>query len=229
MTSIFLDESGQLGKNSQQPYFVVGSFLTNNPRRTSKQFTAWQHTRFPRLFQDLPEIKFADNRIDHRLRLKTIQFLADLGIRIHYTYLSCSNIPDRFIKKGSLRSGHLYTEIIAETLESYVPINHSQFAAFCDQRHLKGIKQRDFESILESRIRLQLPTTIPVQINMLDSVQYSNIQIADWVTGVIAAYLNEKPLGDAYYALLKNNLLGDGKELFKDHWGEKFTNKKLND
>lgn len=34
----------------------------------------------------------------------------------------------------------------------------------------------------------------------------------------------EKPLGDKFYQILKNNLLGEGKELFKDYWGNKYCN-----
>lgn len=51
---------------------------------------------------------------------------------------------------------------------------------------------------------------------MLSSTTTANIQIADWITGALARYLEQKKLGQECYEILKNNLLRpEGKELFK--------------
>lgn len=166
------------------------------------------------------EIKFSDSHIDDKLRIKTLRFLANLDIRIHYTYLRCCNIPLDYWHKDELQSGHLYTRIIGETVEMYTPTNENVFQVFCDHRHLKRVKVGEFKSILRERIMPLLPHDSLFQISMLDSINKPNIQIADWITGALARYVNKKNLGEECYVILKNNLLG-GKELFVDYWQNK--------
>ncbi len=218
MPNIFLDESGQFTKHHDGKYFVVGSFTVGAPRRTEKRFRSWQRDRFPKRMRNQSEVKFSEVDIDNKLRLRTLKFIADLDVRIRYCYLLRQNIPDDYRQKDKLKSGHLYTHIIGETLELYVPPNDFEFRVFCDKRHLKGIKQAQFRDILRAQLLPQLPKNSIVEIEMLDSKQNANIQIADWIVGALAWYLEQKPLGEACYQILQNNILGEGKELFQDHW-----------
>ena len=82
MPYIFLDESGQFTKNDHEKYFVIGSFTVGNPRRTEKQFRAWQKTRFPKKMRNQNEIKFADIKIDNNLRLCKLRWLILRQMRI---------------------------------------------------------------------------------------------------------------------------------------------------
>lgn len=222
MAHIFLDESGQFAKHNDEKYFVVGSFTVGNPRRTEKQFRSWQRSKFPKRIRYQPEIKFSEIKIDDSLRLKTLKFIADLDVRIRYSYLLRQNIPDDFWKKDRLQSGLLYTEIIGETLEMYLPANDLEFRVFCDQRHLKGLKRSEFKNILKAHLFPQLPQGSIVQIEMIDSATNANIQIIDWIAGSLAYYLEKKRLGEEFYQILKNNILKEGRELFKDYWECKY-------
>lgn len=214
---IFLDESGQFTKRDHGKYFVVGSFTIGNPRRTEKQLRSWQRSRFPRNLRYLPEIKFSEINMTDALRLKTLKFIADIDIRIHYVYLIRGNIPFNYWRKDKLQSGMLYTNVIGETLEMYLPTAEREFRVFCDQRHLKGITRSRFKEILKARLLPQLPTKSIVQIEMIDSTSNANIQIADWVSGALAWHLEGKETGKECFKILKNNLLKvEGKELFAD-------------
>jgi len=225
MPHIFLDESGQFTKRKNEKYFVVGSFTIGNPRRTKKQFRSWHRTRFPKKMRNLPEIKFSHKDIDKKLRLKTLKFIADLDVRIRYVYLLRNNIPEDYRKGGEIKSGYLYTNIIGELAEMYLPITDLGFRLFCDERHLKGIKRSEFKEILKARLLPQLPKNSIIQIEMINSIINANIQIADWISGALAWYLDKKEIGDKCYQILKNNILKNGsKELFKDHWENKYTN-----
>ncbi len=228
MPHIFLDESGQFTKHTNEKYFVIGSFTIGNPRRTEKQFRSWQRLKFPRKLRYQPEIKFSEIKIIDKLRLKTLKFVSNLDVRIHYSYLLKRNIPDDYKKKDRLESGLLYTNIIGETLEMYLPVTDKEFRVFCDQRHLKGIKRSEFKKILINRLLPQLPRGVDIQIDMIDSAQNTNIQIADWVSGALAWFLENKRPGNECYQILRNNLLGEGKELFKDYWEDKYKNKNPN-
>ena len=107
----------------------------------------------------------------------------------------------------------------------FLPVTDSEFRVFCDKRHLKGIKQSEFKQILKDRILPLLPKSSMIQIEMIDSTHDANIQIADWISGALAYYLEKKELGEEFYAAIKHNLLGDGKELFKDHWKNIYNKK----
>ena len=137
MPYIFLDETGQFTKYKDEKYFIVGSFTIGDPRRTHKKFRSWCKNKFPRKLRNLPEIKFSNNAIDDKLRLKTLRFITKLDVRIRYVYLLKQNIPEDYRQKGKLRSGHLYTSIIGELLEEYLSVPDIYFHAFCDQRNLK--------------------------------------------------------------------------------------------
>lgn len=226
MAHIFLDESGQFTKHNNEKYFVVASFVIGNLRRTEKKFRSWQRTKFPRKLRCQPEIKFSEIKIEDNLRLKTLKFIANLDVRIHYVYLLKKNIPMDYYRKEKLQSGHLYTNIIGEALEMYLPANDLEFRVFCDKRHLKGIKRSEFKEILKARLLPQMSSKSIVQIEMIDSEQNINIQISDWIVGALARYLEGKELGNECYQILRNNLLGSGKELFKDIWDDKCPKQK---
>lgn len=218
MPYIFLDESGQFSKGDGNSYFVIASFTVADPRASSNGFRAWMRAKMPHVMRDQPEVKFFDSRVDDVLRIKTLKTIVDLGVQIRYSYLHKSNIPDEFRYKRSLQDGHLYTHIVAETIEDYFPTNDWETRVYCDERHLKGILRREFKQSLEIYILPLMPPGSVVQVDMEVSHNNSNIQIADWLAGALARYHNGRYLGDACFRVIQNSLLSEGKELFRDHW-----------
>lgn len=215
---IFLDESGQFTKHNDEQYFIVAAFTVGEPRRTEKDFRNLFKTKFPKKMKHQAEIKFADKKIDDKLRLKTLKFISNLDVRINYVYLLRKNIPDDFRHKDKLKSGHLYTHIIGELLEMFLPTTEMEFRVFCDQRHLKGIKRSEFKKILKAHMLPLLPANANIEIEMLDSASSVNIQIADWIVGALARNFENKELGKECNDFLRNNIIGS-KELFeKSHF-----------
>lgn len=214
MPTIFIDESGSFAKEGN-PYFVVASFTVGNPTRTEKQFRSWQHTKFPKKLRNVSEVKFSEPGIDTKLREKTLKYLASLDIRIRYTYLKLSNIPNEYHHKGSLRDGHLYAHVIAQTIEKYLPPTDGILRVFCDQRSLKGLPQRTFTKELIDQFRPLVPGKTLLEIRMIDSTKTANMQIVDWIAGALAAHLNGKPAGEKYFQYLKDNIVSE-QELFRD-------------
>jgi len=224
---IFLDESGQFTKHNNEQYFVIGSFLTSDPRRIEKMFKSWQKTKFPRKNRNQPEIKFSEVNINDELRLKTLRMISEMDIRIKYTYLKRENIPAKYKNDGKLNSGILYTQVVAENLKLYASAADNELRVFCDQRHLKGITRKEFKNILTAAILPLMPRSSIIQIEMIDSKTNANIQIADWISGALARHHEKKDLCNECYEILKNNII-ESDELFKDYWEDKYTNKKLN-
>lgn len=217
---IFLDETGQLSKSKDGEYFLVATFTTGDPRRTQKRFVSWRQLKFPKKIKSLSEIKFSNSGISDDLRLKTLQEISKLDVRIRYGFIRRKNIPLDFRSKGKVRTGYLYTEIVSNILESYLPITDKDFRVFCDNRNLKSLKKSEFKSIVTTKLLSQLTQNSIVQIEMLDSTTSPNIQIADWICGALGRYYNKKKMGQECFDILKNNLLDEAVELFKDYWSK---------
>lgn len=220
MANIYLDETGQFTKTKDGDYFIIGTFTTGDPRRIEKRFRSWQREKFPRQLRDLPEIKFSNTGIDDDLRLKTLKEIARLDVRIRYGFVKRQNIPLEFRAKEKIRTGHLYTELVIKTLGMYLPIVEKEFRVFCDRRHLKGLKISEFQSLVTSSILsgMQNAKDSLIQVDMIDSTTNANIQIADWISGALGRYYSKGRLGKECFAILKNNFLSDGLEIFKDYW-----------
>ena len=71
---------------------------------------------------------------------------------------------------------------------------------------------------MKNRLAPQLPADSIIQIEMINSAKDANVQIADWSAGALALYLENKKLGIECFEILQNNILKEGKELFKNHW-----------
>ncbi len=214
MAYIFLDESGQFSKHNDEKYFVVGSFTIGEPKRTAKAFKGWCAAHFPKKKRNQSEIKWSATGIDDKLRLRTIKFISRLDVRVRYTYLLKENIPSDFRKKDKFKDGLLYTNIVGETLEMYLPSTDSDFRVFCDQRKLSGMTSGAFKETVRARMFPRLPKDVNFQIEMVDSAINPNIQIVDWICGATARYLEGGKLGKECYDILKNNIIGEGKEVF---------------
>ena len=224
MPRIFIDESGQFTKYSNDEYFVVGTFTTGNQKRTAKEFIKWQREKAPQYIRQQAEWKFTD-RVTDDMRIKTLRFIASLDIKMYFSYLKTKNIPSAFRHHDKIKAGDLYTHVIGETVDQYFPINDLELRVFCDERHLKGVTKADFKKILTSRFRPNIPAQTAIQIEMLDSKQQANIQIADWIAGAYARYLEKKPFGDECYMMIKDNIRSE-KELFKEYWADTYAKQK---
>ena len=222
---IFLDESGNFTEDKDK-YFIVGGFITGNPRRTAKAFRRWQHTKFSnRKLRYRAEVKFSDTRLNEKLRLKTLEYFTKQDIRIFYTFLKNSNIPLEHRKKQQIESGFLYAEIIAQTLQLLSPTSDLEFRIFRDQRHLKKIPQAKFNKSLKLDLLPNLPAKALVQIETLNSASNPNIQIADWICGALFRYHNKGKNAKQYFSILKNSIIVS-KELFENYWQTLYKNKK---
>ncbi len=211
---IFLDESGQFTRHNHEQYFIIGSFTVGDPNRTSKDFRSWRVKHFPKKMKGQCEIKWSATGIKPELRLKTLKFISKLDIRIRFIYLLRNNIPTEYRTENKFKDGLLYTNVVSELLEMYFPVTDQDFRVFCDERKLSGIKKSEFKQALKARVIPNLPTNPIVQIETVDSTTNVNIQIADWISGALAYYLENKPGGKDYYSILKGNIIGEGKELF---------------
>lgn len=215
---VFLDESGNF-KGGEGEYFVVGGFVTGDPRRTAKAFRRWQYEKFPRKIRAKTEVKFTDTGLNDQLRLKTLAYFARQDIRILYSYLHTKNIPSEFRKGGSLETGHLYAEIVAQTLDVLFPVADNEFIVTLDHRQLKSMSQAEFRETTLLHLRLKFSPKAVVYVNTIDSATNANIQIADWICGALYRHYMQGINGDKFYEILLANIVRS-KEIFEDYWGK---------
>lgn len=215
MPTVFVDESGTFKPCNGQEYFVIATFTVGDPKRTAKAFRKWQRNKFPRKKLHQPEIKFSETGLTDDLQIRTIKYICSLDVRIRYGYLRCDRLPHTSYDQSGLREGYLYTQILGEILELYFPIPEPIFFVRCDQRRLKNINRKEFNHLLRSRLSPLASTHTHIDIAQVDSTTDVNIQIADWIVGALASYLNGKPLGEQYFQLLHQNIIGQPLELFK--------------
>ena len=214
MAYIFLDESGHFGKSDHEKHFVIGSFTVGEPKRTAKGFRKWCRGHFPKKMRTQSEIKWSATGIDDKLRLRTLRRISKLDVRIKFIYLLKKNIPAEYRDGDKFKDGLLYTNIIGDLLDMYLPDTDPEFRVFCDRRKLSGITDSYFKKIIKSRVSSKFSPKAIINIETVDSTTNANIQIADWISGALARYLEKGKLGDEFYAILKDNLIGEGKELF---------------
>jgi len=215
MASIFLDESGHFGKTRNgEEYFIVGSFMVGEPRRTAKGFRKWFRSHFPNKMRAQSEIKWSATGIADKLRIKTLEYIAKLDVRIKYVYFLKKNIPSGFRDGDKFKEGLLYTNVIGELLDMWLPGTGQDFRVFCDTRKLSGITNSEFKEILKTRISPHFSSKVLIRIEMVDSASNVNIQVADWISGALARYHEKGKMGQDFYNALKGNLMNEGKELF---------------
>lgn len=212
---IFLDETGNLTRDKNK-YFIVASYTVGDHRRIRKEFLKWRASKtFPKRLRHLSELKFNDRRISEDLRLRTVKFIADQDVRIFYTYLLKENVPHKYWDEDKgLETGKLYAEIVAATLDLYLPTSESEFRVFYDRRHLKRLSKREFVGGLTTHIAPQLPAKALPQIQSVDSTTMPQVQVADWICGALGRFHEEKLNGGRYYETLKRNIV-KAQELFK--------------
>ena len=62
----------------------------------------------------------------------------------------------------------------------------------------------EFKKVLRARLLSKLPKDALLQIEMVDSAAVVNIQIADWIAGALARYLEKGHLGEECYKMSEN-------------------------
>ena len=222
---IFIDESGDLG-GKQSEFFVVGGFITNEPKRTARVFRKWRKIKFTnKKLRYRTELKFSDTRLTEEMRLKTLGNLAQSDIRIFYVFFKVKNIPENYRNKKGVETGLLYTEIIEQALRFLLPAGDLEFRVYRDFRQLKGVSQARFNELLKIGLSPNFSKKTVVQLEAVNSADNTNIQIADWICGALFRYYNKGKNGEKYFSLFKNSIVV-AEELFKDYWENFAKNKK---
>lgn len=222
---IFIDESGNFSKD-KDGCFIVGGFITSDPKRTSKSFRKWQHTKFTnKKLRFRNEVKFSDTRLTERMRLKTLRYFVKQDIRVFYSFLKPQNIPLDYRRKKGLESGRLYAEIVAQTLNLLLPTTDLGFRVFRDNRQLKRVTKTEFNKIIALSLLPRLPAKVKFEVRAIESGRNPNIQIADWICGALYRYYCGGKNAKDYFLILKNSIIASD-ELFKDYWLNFQNNKK---
>lgn len=217
---IYLDETGNLIKGDST-YFIVATFTVDDSKRLENAFRRWQKTKLPKRLKHQAEVKFNDPHLTDDLRLKTIRYLCKQDIRIFYTYLHTKNIPKEYRRKDRVHeSGLLYAEIVRATIELYLPVHETKMMIVRDRRTLKGMSPETFHEKLKVNLSPKLPSKTLFRVEAVDSTISAQVQVADWICGGLGRFYEKKPLGEVFYSILKDRIVGE-QELYADYWTKK--------
>ncbi len=225
---IFLDESGQFANSDESKYFIVGSFSTKNQKLTAKSYNSWIKTKFPRKTSTQAEVKWSQSCIDQNLRIKTLKHISEMDIEIKYVYFLAKNIPVKYRKKNRIESGQLYIDIIVTLLKKYLHEKLLEIYIYCDERSLKGIKKSEFELNVLEKVSKYCKNKVRIKIQMINSLSNPNIQIADWISGGISSFLEQKTHGKEYIDTLSASPSFLGEEIFNLKHGIQDVDNKSN-
>lgn len=210
---IYLDETGNLTK-ADGAFFIVASVSVGDPRRVVNAFRRLQHNKFSKSLRSSSEVKFNNSSLSDSQRRKMLQALVDQDIRIFYTYLATSNIPNEYMQKDKVyESGLLYLEVVESTLELYLPLTTNEFRVFRDKRTTKGMTAKIFNDTLRTSLLPKLPADVLCQVDDIDSATNPMIQVADWICGALGRYHEGKEGGQEFYDILRPYIVQQ-KELF---------------
>lgn len=205
MYYIYIDENGSLIKNDKKTYIVIGSFSTSDYMFTQKKIIAWFKNKLNK--KSTQEVKWSDRYISDTFRLKTLKYMLSLGIDITYSYQKNLNIPIKYFSTHGLETGYVYTDLIIQTIKKHNIKDKTYIYVFCDKVSLKNITTKEFISTIEGFFSQQLGKKIYIQ--MVNSNNNPNIQIADWIAGSLHRFLTKGRLWKEIGCILQINHINE--------------------
>ena len=198
MNYIFIDESGDLGKNSE--YFIVAAIVTKNPKKLVRLINK-SHRIFKKQIGKSNEIKGSitpNNVIKYILKK-----LNDVDYEVFVVFFDKKNK----YKVTFSNNNELY-DIIASKLAKLIPITSST-NIMIDKSKSKLSDINKFNELFESN--LNNFKHYPISFSHLSSLHYKELQIADLIAWSFFQYKehNDK----SFVNLIKNKII---KEAFED-------------
>ena len=205
----FFDESGQMSFKTEESIFVVAGFYTDNPKEIQKKMKIWFQTKFPRNMKILSEIKWTA-KISDELRISTLTCLKNLDISIIFKFITKEELIKRYFTFRKFDSTNVYTELLLEILHQHISSDTNTVYIFCDRRPLYNITSIDFIGMICRDLKKRVGTKIRIEMEMIDSTTSTGIQIADWIAGAIARYVEKghlwKEIGQIFELDIKKSV-----------------------
>lgn len=198
MNYIFIDESGDLGKNSN--YFIVAAIITSNPNKLVRLINK-AHRNFKKQISKSNEIK--GNSIPNNV-IKNI--LNKLGAVDYEVFVIVFNKKNKY--KVKFRDNNDLYDIIVSHLAELIPIV-SPSSVIIDKSKSKSSEIQNFNELFEKN--LNNFRKFPIKFSHLSSLHNKELQIADLIAWSFFQYMEHN--NDEFVKIIKNKTV---KEVFED-------------
>ena len=214
-TYIFIDESGNLGMNSKEHYFVLSALKIPSDEESNKSKRILKKIRYRKLKKKLkqsPELKFSNTSKD--IRVMILEELNKLDVEVH------SVIIDKRSAKLALQNNLpiLYSYLIKILLEKVLQNIPNKKLYIVLDRCMNKSQRENFGSYVKTQF-LSLFSVLPeVEIIHKNSEEESGLQLVDFVSGAFGYKYNTMNLQNDcnfYVEAILNILKTEKNDLFK--------------
>lgn len=198
MNYIFIDESGDLGKNSN--YFIAAAIITNNPKKLVRLINR-AHRNFKKQISKSNEIK--GNLIPNNVIKYILKKLDDVDYEVFVIVFNKRNKC-----KLKFKSNNELYDIIVSQLAKLIPIDSSS-TIIIDKSKSKSSEIQIFNELFENN--LNNFKKYPIKFSHLSSLHNKELQIADLIAW--SFFQDKEHNNDEFINIIKNKTV---KDVFED-------------
>ncbi len=180
---IYFDESGDLGNNTQDNYFVLAGIATHNPKKLAKTVVRLRKTLKAKSQKQEKELKYSKaSDIIKRRVLESISEIDDLVI--HAIVVDKRTVFPNLINKKEVYFNWI-VRLLADKLMARNSENKEEISFHIDKRSY-GKARAEFDKYLtNNNFFAKLGVSFKIKIFHVDSAEEKCIQLADFVAGAI--------------------------------------------
>lgn len=199
--SIFIDESGDLGKHGSA-YFTIVALASPSGIRLSRIIKRVREKKLKKKLKELAEIKA--NNSNESIRRYVLEGISKCDCSVSAIAIPKAKIRDYLFDKQN----KLYNYLCG-LLFSYINLNFDRVEIIIDKKHSNRLLREDFNQYISTRIR-QKAAGINFSIKHLESHASNELQAVDFVAWAIG---RKYSLGDSsYYDIIRPKIKNAGEE-----------------
>ncbi len=208
---IYIDESGNLGMNDKNNYFIISALKIPNDKELIKAKRILKKIR-QRKLKNCPELKFSNT--PYKIRKEILMKISQLNVEVHSVIINKKFTKNVLHQKLPTLYSFLIKILLEKTLNT---IENKELRIILDRCMNKS--QRDnFETYVNTEF-LELFSELPkVIIEHNNSENEGCLQLVDFVSGAFGYKYNYKKLNDSceeYTDLFRNIIITEKNDLFK--------------
>lgn len=190
---IYLDESGDLGFNSESSnHIVIALLITKSPYKIERCIKRIRQRKLKKKLKELPEIKF--NKSSNHIREKTLACIAKESIEIAYIVLDKNGLnPGRQHHKQEV-----YNFITGYLLSCLPYGNTTRSKLVVDKRISSKVIRADFDQYVKQK------ASFKVEITHENSEYNKCLQAVDFIAGAI--FRKYESSDNRFYDIIKDKI-----------------------
>ncbi|MDE1869682.1 MAG: DUF3800 domain-containing protein [Candidatus Micrarchaeota archaeon] len=204
MRHIFIDESGDLGKQGAR-YFIISAIVANDPKRIRKIMKRFRERRLKKELRQTNEIKA--NSSTPAIRNYILSSLVKCDCEIFAIVADKGKILSKFDKVRD----KIYHYLCALLLDK-VALGDGETTIIIDQKDTNKMIKRNFRNYIQMRFHKKARK---IKFNQVLSFEENGLMVVDFVAWAVNRKWNSND--DSYFNLIKDRIKNlESMELWKE-------------